>query len=462
MLPPTRRCQSDQNAQPSSPVVIARVTKGAPADDAGIQAGDRLVSINGTAVRDYVDYKFLSAEDRIGVEVIDSDCARRTVVIEKHPDQDLGLGFASDVFDGMRLCRNRCIFCFYDQLPRGLRETLYVRDDDFRLSFLHGNYITLTNLSEDDLGRICGQRLSPLYVSVHATETALRRRLLGNPRAPDVLDQMRRLAECGIEMHAQVVFCPGLNDGRHLARTVRDLAALHPAVASVAIVPVGLTGHRAGLADLQAVGGDDARQVLEHIAAWQREFLSRFRSRFIFASDELYLLAGKNFPGADEYEGFPQSENGVGLARLFLGETDKADFRPAAGLSVTLVTGVSATGTVRRLAAKMRRQGVRSNVVVVRNRLLGDTVTVAGLLAGEDVAAALARRIATDLVVLPASALRDNEFLDGVTVKELSRRVGKKVIRAAGPRELARALARMRRTTASREQRVEARAGRRP
>jgi len=457
-----RESPNDQNAQKSSPVVIARVTTGSPAEDAGIRAGDRLASIDGAAVRDYVDYKFLSAEDRIGVEVIDSDCARRTFVIEKHPDRDLGLGFASDVFDGMRLCRNRCIFCFYDQLPRGLRDTLYVRDDDFRLSFLHGNYITLTNLSEDDFARICEQRLSPLYVSVHATETALRRRLLGNPRAPDVLHQMRRLAQCGIEMHAQIVLCPGLNDGRHLARTVRDLAALHPAVASVAIVPVGLTGHRAGLADLQAVSGDDARQVLEQIAAWQREFLSRFGSRFVFAADEFYLLAGEDFPPAAEYEGFPQRENGVGLARLFLDESEEADFRPAAGLSVILVTGVSAARMVKRMAAKMRRQGVRCNVLVVRNRLLGETVTVAGLLAGEDVAASLGARRAAGVVALPASALRDNEFLDGVTVQELSRRVGKKVIRAAGPRELARALARMRRATASRRQRFGARAGRRP
>jgi putative radical SAM enzyme (TIGR03279 family) len=421
---------------PSS-AVIARVAKGSPAEEAGIRAGDRLISINGGPVRDYVDYKFLSAEDRVVIEIMDSDRTRRTVVIEKHADQDPGLSFVADVFDGMRLCHNRCIFCFYDQLPRGLRETLYVRDDDFRLSFLHGNYITLTNLAEDDVGRICEQRLSPLYISVHATQAALRRRMLGNPRTPDVLDQMRRLAGCGIEMHAQIVLCPGLNDRQYLARTVRDLAALHPAVVSVAIVPVGLTAHRAGLTDLQAVGANDARQVLEQIAAWQREFLSRFNSRFVFASDELHLLARKHLPAADEYEGFPQRENGVGLARLFLDEIAQSDFCPAAGLSVTLVTGVSAAGMVKNMAAQMRRQGVKANVVVVRNRLLGETVTVAGLLAGEDVAAALARRDATDCVVLPASALRDDEFLDGVTVKELSRRVGKRIIRAAGPRQLA-------------------------
>jgi putative radical SAM enzyme (TIGR03279 family) len=417
------------------------VPRGSPAHNAGIRPGDRLASINGAPVRDYIDYRFISAQERVELDVIAADGARRTIVVQKHPDQDLGLRFADDVFDGMRLCHNCCIFCFYDQLPKGLRETLYVRDDDFRLSFLHGNFITLTNLSPRDFARICEQRLSPLYISVHATETALRRRMLGNPRAPDITGQMRRLARCGIEVHAQIVLCPGINDGRHLARTVRDLAALHPAVKSVAIVPVGLTTHRAGLTELRAVNRDPSRNVLKQIAAWQQEFRSRFGSRFVFAADELYLLAGERFPPAADYEGFPQRDNGVGLARLFLDEIAEADFRPAAGLPVTLVTGILAAGVVRRLAAKMRRHGVATSVVVVRNRLLGDTVTVAGLLAGEDVAAALARGDLSDLVVVPASALRGNEFLDGMTVQELSRRAGKRIIRAGGARELARRLA---------------------
>jgi len=445
-----------------APVVTA-VAKGSPAERAGIEpaagcgAGDRLISIAGAPVRDYVDYRFLSAEERVEIVILKPGGARLAITVEKHPDEDLGLDFAGELFDGMRLCRNRCLFCFYDQLPKGLRESLYLRDDDFRLSFLHGNFITLTNLSAADLARICRQRLSPLYVSVHATEPGLRRRILGNPRAPDLLAQMRRLAAGGIEMHAQVVLCPGINDGEALSRTVADLAELHPAVASVAVVPVGLTRHRAGLPDLRPVESAGAARLLKRVYRWQADFLARFGSRFVFAADEIYLLAGEKFPAAAEYEGFPQRENGVGLARLFLDELRPvrrlrpADFRaaagrpPAAGLRVTLVTGMAARGLVGKLAAKMRRQGVRAQVVAVENRLLGERVTVAGLLAGQDLAAALVGRELGDVVALPASALRDGEFLDGLRVKDLSRRLGTSIVRAAGPKELAAALTRARR-----------------
>jgi len=433
-----------------APVVTA-VAKGSPAERAGIEAGDWLVALAGAPVRDYVDYRFLSAEERVEVAILKPGGARLAITVQKHPDEDLGLDFAGELFDGMRLCRNRCLFCFYDQLPKGLRESLYVRDDDFRLSFLHGNFITLTNLSAADFARICRQRLSPLYVSVHATEPDLRRRILGNPRAPDLLAQMRRLAAGGIEMHAQVVLCPGINDGEALSRTVADLAELHPRVTSVAMVPVGLTRHREGLPDLRPLESAGAARLLQRVNRWQADFLARFGSRFVFAADEIYLLAGEEFPAAAEYEGFPQRENGVGLARLFLDELRSADLRaaagrpPAAGLRVTLVTGMAARGLVGKMAAKMRRQGVRAQVVAVENRLLGERVTVAGLLAGEDLAAALAGRELGDVVALPASALRDGEFLDGLRVKDLSRRLGTRIVRAAGPKELAAALTRARR-----------------
>jgi len=506
----TRRLDS-----PTAPL-IAAVARDSPAAAAGIEAGDRLLAIAGAPVRDCVDYRFLCAEERVEVEVLKRDGARRLLVIEKHPDQDLGLDFPADLFDGIRRCRNRCLFCFYDQLPGGLRESLYIRDDDFRMSFLHGNFVTLTNLSDEDFARICEQRLSPLYVSVHATELALRRRMLGNSRAPDVLDQMGRLGAGGIEMHTQVVLCPGVNDGAALSRTIADLAGLHPAVRSVAIVPVGLTRHRAGLPRLRAVGAAAAREALRRVSSWQAGFLARFGSRFVFAADEIYLLAGQNFsscelaeresgapipppgrgrmkvgvkcresapspslslkgrgvcapsriptgivhtwfPSREEYEGFPQRENGVGLARLFLDELEKTDFRAAAGLVVTLVTGRAARGLIEELAAKMRRQNVSADVVVASNRLLGESITVAGLLAGEDVAVVLEEQAAGQIIALPSQALRDGEFLDGVKLEELRRRLGKKIICAAGPRELARKLAAGARLRCSRESR-----GRRP
>ncbi|UCH33613.1 MAG: DUF512 domain-containing protein [Armatimonadota bacterium] len=435
----------NQGSATAPAALIAAVAPGSPAAAAGIEAGDRLVAIAGVPVRDYVDYKFLSADERVEVAIVKPDGAARRLVIEKHPDEDLGLDFLTDLFDGIRRCRNRCVFCFYDQLPKGLRETLYVRDDDFRLSFFHGNFITLTNLTARDRARICEQRLSPLYISVHATDTALRQHMLGNPRAPNILTQMRRLADCSIEMHAQVVLCPGVNDGDHLSRTIADLAELHPAVASVAIVPVGLTKHRTGLPELRPVDAAAAREVLERVRRWHGDFLDRLGTRFVYASDEIHALAGADYPPASEYEGFPQRDNGVGLARLFLDELDGTSFAKAAGLAVTLVTGVAARDLVETMARKMREQGVRADVAAVANGMLGDTITVAGLLAGEDVAAVLASREIGDVVAVPASALRDKEFLDSVATKELSRRLGKRVIHAGGPKELAAALARLRR-----------------
>lgn len=437
--------QAREDSREAAPALIAAVAPDSPAARAGVEAGDRLLSIGGAPVRDYVDYKFLCAEERVALEILKPDGARRTVVVEKDPDQDLGLDFLTDLFDGIRRCCNRCIFCFYDQLPRGLRPTLYVRDDDYRLSFLHGNFITLTNLSERDFERIIEQRLSPLYVSVHATDPTLRRRLLGNPEAPDVLEQLRRLAAARIEIHAQIVLCPGRNDGPALERTIADLASLYPALASVAIVPVGLTRHRAGLPHLRAVDPAAARETLDRVRAWQDEFRARLGSRFVFASDEIYALAGEQFPAAEEYEGFPQRDNGVGLARLFLEELARADFQKAAGIIVTLVTGMAARALMEKMAARMNEQGIRAQVVAVPNRLLGESITVAGLLTGEDVAAALAGRDLGDVIAVPASALRDGEFLDSLTVKELSRRLGKKTISAAGPRELAQRLRLLRR-----------------
>lgn len=430
------------------PPEVVWVRPGSLADAAGIGPGDLVVRVNGRAPRDYIEYRYLIAEPRVSLAIRKPDGRLRRMVIQKHEDEDLGLRFARDVFDGIRTCRNRCAFCFVSQLPRGLRPSLYVRDDDYRLSYLHGNFVTLTNLTPADRRRIVRDHLSPLYVSVHATQPEVRRQLFGG-ETPDPLIEMARLAKRGIEFHAQIVVCPGINDGEHLERTVRDLAALHPGVRSVGVVPVGLTRHRAGLPHIRRVSADLAAAIIDHVHAWQRELRRQVGSRFVFAADELYLLAGRPLPPRRAYEGLWQMGNGIGGARLFLDELGR--LRPlklARPVSAILVTGEMAAGMVQQLADRLRAVGeVEARVCVVANRLFGRSVTTAGLLAGRDILRALGRRPACDVVLVPGTAVREEEgFIDGVTIEELIAAVRRPVLAAAGPRQAAAALARFARS----------------
>jgi putative radical SAM enzyme (TIGR03279 family) len=398
-----------------------------------------VLRVNGRAPRDYIEYRFLIAEERVSLTVETVGGRRRRVRIEKAIDEDLGIVFTSDVFDGVRTCQNRCGFCFVAQLPAGMRPALYVRDDDYRLSFLHGNFITLTNLRPQDRRRIARDHLSPLYVSVQTTEPGVRARLFGRD-TPDPLAEMRRLVPHGIEFHTQIVVCPGINDGAHLTRTVEDLAALHPGVQSIGIVPVGLTRHRARQPEISAVTMDLAVEIVAQVARWQRAFRKRLGTRLAFASDEMYLRAGKPIPSRASYEEFPQLGNGIGCVRLFLDDLRRMRpvhlRRPA---RVTLVTGEEAAELVGALARKLEiGQNVRAQVCIVSNRFFGESVTTAGLLTGGDIVAVLRRTGAGDVVIVPATAVREGEgFLDGVTVEELARAVGAPVLVAAGPREAA-------------------------
>jgi putative radical SAM enzyme (TIGR03279 family) len=418
------------------------VRPGSRAAAAGLAPGDRVVRVNGRAPRDYIEYRFLIAEERVSLTVETEEGRKRRVRIEKAIDEDLGIAFSSDVFDGVRTCQNRCGFCFVAQLPAGMRPALYVRDDDYRLSFLHGNFITLTNLRPQDRRRIARDHLSPLYVSVQATEPGVRAQLFGRD-TPDPVAEMRRLMRHGIEFHTQIVVCPGVNDGPHLARTVEDLAALHPGVQSIGIVPVGLTRHRARQPEIAAVTPDLAAEIVAQVAPWQRDFRKRLGTRLVFASDEMYLRAGKPIPSRVAYEGFPQLGNGIGCVRLFLDDLKRmrpVDLqRPA---RVTLVTGEQAAEMVQALAQKLEiGQNVQAHVCIVPNRFFGESVTTAGLLTGGGIAAALRDVGAGDVVIVPATAVREVEgFLDGVTVEELARAVGAPVLVAAGPREAAAAL----------------------
>ena len=428
--------------RPPRPARVASVRPGSAADKAGIAAGERIVRVNGRTPRDYVDYRYLTAEPRISLTIEGPGRTRRSVRIDKPVDEDLGIQFDRDVFDGIRVCRNRCSFCFVNQLPRGLRPALYLHDDDYRLSFLHGNFVTLTNLAEADRRRIVRQHLSPLYVSVHATEPDVRARLFGRPTR-DVLEEMRRLLRQGIVLHTQIVVCPGVNDGAHLERTVQELASLHPGVGSIGVVPVGLTGHRRGLPRLRAMSAGQAESIALSVARWQREFRKRHGTRLVFAADELLLLAGRPIPGRAHYEDLAQLGNGIGGVRLFLDEMRR--MRPlklSRPLRVTLVTGEAAAAPVKELAARLAAGGsARTTVCTVPNRLLGRRVTTAGLLAGKDIRAALRRCEIGNMVLVPAASLREGEgFLDGMTLEELSQHVGVPVRAAGGPREAAAAL----------------------
>jgi len=407
-------------------VKVVSVLPGSPAERAGIVPGDGILEVEGHGIRDEIDLRFWASDDRF-LLTLERDGRRFRVEVRRGPDEGLGIELEPI---RPRTCRNRCIFCFVDQLPRGLRRSLYVKDEDYRLSFLYGNYITLTDLSDEDFERIFAQRLSPLYVSVHSTDPEVRSFMLGRKGIPDIRGQLKRLVEGGIRVHAQVVLCPGINDGGHLDGTLRDLARMHPGVASVAVVPVGLTEHRQGLYPLRPVGPEEAERTLEQIADWQGRFLRELGTRFAFASDEFYILAGKEFPAEEDYEGFPQLEDGVGMARRFLetfGRRSKELPGRVPPLSIALVTGTAFGPIMEKLARKVesRVEGLSLRPVVVENRLLGKSVTVSGLLSGGDILRALEESGPGDCVLLPPNCVNDDGLLlDDLRPEDLALRLG--------------------------------------
>ncbi len=423
---------------------VASVLPDSIADALALLPGDRVLAVNGAPVADYIAYRFAIAEEEIALEIARGE-ERGVFEIEKDADEDLGLVFTGDVFDGVRACRNQCVFCFENQMPVGMRPSLNLRDDDFRLSFLHGNFLTLTNFSDADFDRVIREHLSPLYVSIHATDPAVRRRMLGARRAPDVLTQLRRLGDGGIQLHGQIVLCPGWNDGAMLARTLDDLAALYPTVLTVGVVPVGLTAHRPAGPDVRAVTPDDAATVLDLVTERQQAFLSTLGTRFVFAADEFYLSAGRDLPPLDAYEELAQKENGIGLARLFLEELDGLKLRrrktPTLAEHVTLATGTLAAPLLARLAVRLRAAGHAVEVVAVPNRFYGGGVSVAGLLTGADLLSALRGRDLGRLVLLPAVTLNsDGVLLDDMTPEALARELGAPVRFCAGPENVVRYL----------------------
>jgi putative radical SAM enzyme (TIGR03279 family) len=385
---------------------ISIVQPGSAAEKAGICPGDVLHAINGHSLRDVIDYRFYSAEEILRLEVSRPGGIPQEVQVVRSYGEDVGLDFQDPTFDGIRRCRNRCDFCFIAQMPPGLRSSLYIRDDDYRYSFLFGSFVTLTNLKESDWRRIGQQGLSPLYVSVHATDWLVRSRLLGQSGASDILGQIRRLGSLGTAVHTQIVITPGHNDGAVLTRTVADLADLYPTVASIGIVPVGLTRYQSS--GLRNLTGDEAKTIVDYVASLQSSYRQNLGRSLVYASDELYLAAGRSLPPATRYDDFPQLDNGIGLTRQLLNDWSRVRRRAVPGRwpfrRVTLACGTLIAPTLRTLADQLaERVGASVEVLPVTNELFGPTVTVSGLLTASDVVSAAATRDLGDALVLPRS-----------------------------------------------------------
>ena len=415
---------------------ITAVDAGSPAEDAGIKIGDRLVRINEVLVRDILDYRYLTAAEDFSL-TLQRDEGNSTfeysVAIKKDTYEELGLTFESGIMDKANSCSNNCIFCFIDQLPPGMRETLYFKDDDSRLSFLQGNFVTLTNMTEGDIKRIIDYRISPINISVHTTNPELRVRMLNNRVAGKLYERMQTLAKARIQMGAQIVLVPGYNDGAELLRTLRDLVELHPAVTGVAIVPLGMTKYRAGLPDLQPFDRDSAAAVIRQVDTLQSEFREITGSEFARCADEFYVMAGMDVPPEEFYDGYDQIEDGIGMIRLFRESVAATveDLAPGAG-AFTLVSGVSAFAEIRRAADLLAAQNPRLIVDAVpcTNDFFGPSITVSGLLTGQDVIRTLRRTGVHDHLIMPRNMFRAGEeiMLDGITVADLERELGTRVI----------------------------------
>ncbi len=408
---------------------VSGIERGSIAQKLEIEIGEELLSINGKPVRDCLDLLFLQEQKHILLHTRLEDGTVQEYEIDKPEWQPLGLETDSDGFGHKICCNNRCVFCFVDQMPKGMRKTLYVKDDDWRTSFLMGSYVTLTNLSEEEIARIIEQRIAPLYVSVHATDAAVSAKMLCSRAAVNPFDIIRRFAEAGIKMHAQIVLCEGLNDGAVLERSLTDLAGLYPQICSVAVVPVGLTKHREGLTPIAPVSRACARQALQCIHAFADKMLEQTGTRFVFGADELYLRAEEALPTFEEYESFDQIENGVGLLAKFEDELLCAleSARKPRYQRVLIATGVDAAPFLRRWMRKVEETvGCEIEVYAIRNDFFGETVTVAGLLTARDIIAQLKGNVQGDVMLLSAACFREGEdvMLDDVSIQALSEALG--------------------------------------
>lgn len=410
-------------------VTINSVIPGSPAHKCGAAKGDILIKINDHPISDVLDYMFYAAESNLDLEI-----QRNSAVIhlkaEKDEYDDLGFEFETFLMDCKQSCRNKCVFCFIDQMPLGMRDSLYFKDDDARLSFLQGNYVTLTNLNQNDIDRIIRMKLN-INVSVHTTNPELRVKMMNNRFAGEKLNYIRQLAENGIKLNCQIVCCPGLNDGAELKRSLSDLGALMPNISSMAVVPVGLSKFRDGLYPLTSFTKETAEETIEIIEEFQAEFLRKFGTRIVFPSDEFYLIAERDIPTAEKYEDYPQYENGVGMVRSLIDEfMDALDCTEYDNRQrhVSIATGYSAVGTIKSLAeaAEKRFNGLKCTVYAIRNDFFGESITVAGLITAQDLIAQLMdKELGEELLISSAMLRKDSDvFLDDLTITDVSRELG--------------------------------------
>ena len=402
-------------------VKIATVDALSPADLAGIKAGDTLVSINGVEIHDYLDYMFASCQEEAEVQLID-----RTVWIDNEDFMPLGIGFGSLLIDEPRSCHNRCVFCFIDQLPKGMRKTCYFKDDDYRLSFLQGNYVSMTNMQEADVQRILRYHLPRINVSVHTTNPELRQKMLHNKRAGEVLAYLKQFADGGLNLNAQIVLCPGFNDGVELDRTLKDLGELGDSVESISVVPVGLSDHRQGLEPLLGFDEESAKAVIVQVKKWQEQFLKTHGTRLVYLGDEFYLMAELPLPAYEEYEDFPQIENGVGLCaslKYEFYEALRSEKNPSPKKKKSIATGKSALPLLTELT---RPFADKIQVIPIENQFFGKNITVTGLITGGDLIDQLKGKDLGEELLLSSAMLRHNEevFLDDKTVADVEQALG--------------------------------------
>ena len=414
---------------------IVRVIPGSIADECGLAAGDRILAINDCEIKDIFDYQYHIENEYLELLISTAQGEEYLLEIEKDEEEDLGILFEESLMDRYHSCTNKCVFCFIDQMPPGMRETLYFKDDDSRLSFLQGNYITLTNMDYEDIERIIRYHLAPINISVHTTNPQLRCSMLNNRFAGDILEKIGTFARAGIEMNSQIVLCPGINDGEELDRSIRELAAFHPAMASLSVVPVGITRFRDGLKKLDSYDKESAKKVILQIKGWQERLKEELGSCFVHASDEWFILAEQDIPPADYYEGYGQLENGVGMIRLLMDEVRDAlnslegDDRVR---EISVATAKLAYPTILKLAGKVQEKfpGLKIHVHCIRNDFFGEKITVSGLLTGQDIISQLKGKELGDCLYLPCNVLKADEdiFLDDITLEEMSRSLQKPVI----------------------------------
>lgn len=411
--------------------VIIKIEQDSIAQELGIQAGDILLAVNGQKVQDVFDYRYLIQEEYVELTIRTIEGEEYIAEIEKEESEDIGIIFESGLMDNAKSCKNKCIFCFIDQLPKGMRESLYFKDDDSRLSFLQGNYVTLTNMLEEDINHIIFYHLSPINVSVHTTDLELRKKMLKNPNADKVLDVMKKLADAGIEMNLQVVLCRGINDGAILDKTIEDCVCFFPHAKSMSVVPIGLTKYRQNLYTMIPFDKQESKKVIAQVENWQKKLKQKLGTSFVFLSDEFYLKAGCDLPDDTFYEDFAQYENGVGMLSLLKAEFEQALQKYQYQLpkqkqnTISIATGEAAYDLIKKLCDKVIEYCPKWNICVykIHNDFFGDEITVSGLLTGQDIIKQLEKKELGSYLLLPESLLRNDTtmLLDDIEIEDIEK-----------------------------------------